>query len=186
MDNMDAALARIRKNSPEKVANASRLLNVLLGNIAKHPYEHKFRRIKYANLTLRAKLWNADGVHDLLTCAGFLENQEQTCMYLPMEAELRELRRALLGVHRIHTEKEPGKKKAKKVKASAKVKQDRARLLTEREMILKQFKSDQREKKDERDARACATAASVAKPLKFGGNLNTFKSVGVDLNKKGG
>ena len=95
------------------------------------------------------------------------------------------LRQGLLGVTRLQNPQSGGvRKPTKRVNPRDGA---AAAAMREKAMIMKQFKSDQKEKVDERDARGGITQSSVAnKAIKFGGNLKTYKDVGVDLNKKGG
>ena len=113
-------------------------------------------------------------------------------MYLPMDGGpgLTALRHGLLECHRSIQEMSGAAAKAKQRndparQARRKVLEARERERREREFILKQFKADQREKEETRASRAPAQA-SVGNKLQFGGNLNDYKSCGVDLNKKGG
>ena len=58
------------------LADAVALLTKLLGNIASHPGEVKYRKIKATNKTLAARVFALRGIEDILTALGFVRDGE--------------------------------------------------------------------------------------------------------------
>lgn len=182
---MEDAINSLRKSNDRAAARAAaKILRKLLSNVAKFPDDAKYRKVKRDNKVLKAKLWPVPGAESLLIASGFVLDENRNLILNVEDAdihaiEIRRVRHGLLMVHRLC--EHFGKVKTVRKKTSR-----HDLIAKERELIIKEFKSDRKENVDMREARG-PPRKSEPTLHEFGDkNQKTFSDVGIDLNKGGG
>lgn len=184
-------------------AEALAALTALLAfarNLLTEPGNPKFRHINLGNEKFQQRVWRHEAARNMMSIFGWQE--ADGAITLPegdMSAAIPFLEQAVakLGAHAPSSAAAPPAAAATasaSACASPQQSERMKRIAEERRKQQAQLEHDLKEKErvrlqieaDRRDVATRRAQASHANQLQFGGRTNTFKDVGIDLNKGGG
>lgn len=158
--------------SPEALG----LLQKYLQNVENDPNNPKYRRIRIRNAAFARTIHQSPPARTLLAEAGWEEVTIDEEGYLLLAADVGPSRMREL----LHTASQSPEEQARAERQVA-LKERKRKEDAERKRIRDQMRGDRTEV-----ASRSPASAATGNVLPFGGRLNTFRDVGVDLNSGGG
>eukprot|EP01006_Ploeotia_vitrea_P024737 TRINITY_DN57541_c0_g1_i1.p2 TRINITY_DN57541_c0_g1~~TRINITY_DN57541_c0_g1_i1.p2 ORF type:complete len:198 (-),score=18.93 TRINITY_DN57541_c0_g1_i1:1582-2151(-) len=179
------ALAAELKGHDDCINTLLRLLN----NIIKDPTEQKYRQIRVTNATLQQKVFSVTNAFDFLIAMGWEDQGEHlNAATVALDdirigkAILESLVPAPVGAPSAPPQPvtPPRAHNAVAEQRNKEIREKMEEQRRQKDLILQRSHADQAFKAKQH------AGASKAENLKFGGNINKFSDVGVDLNRAGG
>eukprot|EP00054_Salpingoeca_dolichothecata_P002948 m.24618 g.24618 ORF g.24618 m.24618 type:complete len:192 (+) comp13413_c0_seq2:139-714(+) len=180
-----------QKLSPEDAALCLKSLLSFARNVEKDPTEPKYRKINLSNDKFVARVWRHEVARNFLLASGW--HEENGFLVLPSGQVMTE---ALVSLNRrLAPTSSPSPATSVPSSAlSAQEEKKRQALKAEREKLKAKMQRDKEERArvkaqieaDRKNKAAQGVEASKARDIKFGGNINRFEDIGVDLNRGGG
>lgn len=171
----------------------------IIQNVLDHPAAENYRRLRTANKTFQQRVWRHSAAQELMAAIGWIEvegdvvlpsdivPQEAVIALTKLKSLLEEQLKTTSGASSDQTSQhEPTPTTTASTESAIshqermrKLKETQKRVEEEKRRIAEQIKADRQEasKKESR--------ASHGRQLKFGGKLNRFEDIGVDLNAGG-